>query len=138
MSPQNRNRQTQVAGIFLAVFASITILGWLINSSSLTTLEIPGNVTMKMNTAVGLLLAAIGLIGLGFPGNRFKKPGILIAAIVILIGLVTLLQHLSGSDYGIDTLLINDQITKTGFPGRMSPVTALNLSITGIALLLCI
>src|SRR4030095_5001873 len=54
-----------------------------------------------------------------------------------LIGLLTLSEYAFNQDFGIDQLLFKDVLTPDGaHPGRMSPVTALNLSLLGLSLLL--
>jgi PAS domain S-box-containing protein len=94
---------------------------------------------MKVNTAVGLLLCGISLWILTdeaahVPGRRLAQA---CAAIAALAGGLTLIQYASGWDLKIDQTLFRDRTTPEGLhPGRMSPMTALELLLIGAALLL--
>ncbi|NIO84302.1 MAG: PAS domain-containing sensor histidine kinase, partial [Candidatus Aminicenantes bacterium] len=53
------------------------------------------------------------------------------------IGILTLSQYISGTELGIDQLLMEHYITvETSHPGRMAPNTALCFSLSGIVLVL--
>ena len=59
-----------------------------------------------------------------------------IAALVIAIATATLAQNLLGLSFSMDELLFDDPVaTARGLaPGRMSPATALNFVLLGLAL----
>lgn len=125
------------SGIVIVVGISV-LLGWLFNISQLTRI-LPGFATMKANAALAFLLAGVSLgLVLIKPENHWLdliSKGA--AALTALIGLLTLYQYIFDWDLGIDQLLFNDtQGVETVYPGRMSPVAAVNLSMLGFALLI--
>ncbi len=95
---------------------------------------------MKANTALGFILAGLALWLLQrhpIPPSR-RTFAQLCAATVALLGLLTLSQDLFGWDLGIDQFLFKDTVTspETSVPGRMSPISAFNFFLSGLALLL--
>ncbi|MEW6570754.1 MAG: hypothetical protein AB1390_06230 [Nitrospirota bacterium] len=55
-----------------------------------------------------------------------------------MMGALTLSEYIFGYDFGIDQLLFYESSSAVGtsHPGRMAPNTALNFTMTGVALLL--
>jgi PAS domain S-box-containing protein len=124
-------------GIVLAV-GLLALAGWLLDIPTLTSL-LPGMATMKANTALGFILSGISLWSLNH--GQTKNPIRLLptgcAGIVLLIAVLTLGEYALNRDLGIDQLLFKDELTPQNIhPGRMSPATALNLFLVGLALLL--
>ena len=95
---------------------------------------------MKANTALGFILCGMSLWLLN--NKQSTRQTHLIAkayaVFAVLIAALTLGEYISNRDVGIDELFARDtsSISETSFPGRMSPVTALNLLLIGSALLL--
>jgi PAS domain S-box-containing protein len=122
----------------IAVAIGITVLGgWASNNATLKSI-FPGLVTMKVNTALGILLGGVGLIFLSpkkiGPSLRFGTAAL--AVIVSALGAATLGEYFFGWNLGIDELFFRDPIGSMGTsqPGRMSPATAFCFGLTGIAL----
>jgi len=115
------------------------LLGWLLDVHWLKSV-LPGLVTMKANTALGLILAAVALWLLRAEhGNRSERRlGQLCAFVVLLLGLLTFSQYLFGWDFGIDQLLFREtpEAIRTSSLGRMAPQTALGFLLVASALLL--
>ena len=88
---------------------------------------------MKFNTACCFILSSVALMQLrGRP-----RLSMLIGVLVALIGLLTIAEYLFNWNPGIDQWLVLDAAgASTAYPGRMSPVTALNFFLVGISLLL--
>ena len=125
------------SGIVLAV-GFLVLVGWLFNISQLKSV-LPGLATMKANTALAFVLAGLSL-SLDSIKRENQWVGFLAkgcATLAALIGLFTLSEYVFGRDLGIDQLLFKDTLTpEVAYPGRMSPVAALNLSVLGFALLI--
>jgi PAS domain S-box-containing protein len=117
------------------LFGLAVLVGWGLQVDWLRSV-VPGAVQMKANTAVGLLLAGVALWLRS--GQRRTGTATALSALVFAIGAATLLEYLSGHDFGIDELLFRDtsRVFSTT-PGRMSPFTAWALLLLGpsIALL---
>jgi PAS domain S-box-containing protein len=114
----------------------LSLLGWILDEPRLTDWFALG-ITIKANTAILIMLAAIGaLIHLFFPSARSAIRAI--GAVVAGVGALTGLQHLSGWDFGIDTLLFDEPsgAPGTSAPGRMGPPAAVSLTALGSALIL--
>jgi signal transduction histidine kinase len=129
---------SQAAGGVVIVIGLLVLAGWLFDVPELTGV-IPGLATMKANTALAFVLAGASL-WLTHPGdgNHWRdliSKGCALGA--ASIGLITVCEYLFRRDLGIDQLLIQDTLSPGAvFPGRMSPITALNLSLCGLALFL--
>jgi diguanylate cyclase (GGDEF)-like protein len=123
-----------LAGASLGIGA-LVLLGWAFDVQSLLTI-LPGQVTMKANTAVCFALGGIALASLCYPrGARLRAA---CASRVLLVGGLTLLEYLLGRSLGIDEALFRDPIVGGGTSqaGRMAPNSAFNLCLVGIGLLL--
>ena len=105
---------------------------------------IPGQPVIKFNAAVCLTLLGLSLWLLRKdghqPGSRTRKLwGQLMAAITALVGLLSVTEHLTGWDLGIDQLLFREPAADaffSGRPGLVAPITALDFLLLGLALLL--
>jgi PAS domain S-box-containing protein len=98
---------------------------------------IPGQVTMKANTALGFLCA--GLVLLILTGTHVTRRSQVIAAglatMVIAVGFFSLVEYLLHRDLGIDQLFFVDHF-QSPYPGRMAHITAVNFCLSGSSLLL--
>jgi PAS domain S-box-containing protein len=122
----------------VVVAIGITVLiGWAFHIAVLKSV-FPGLVTMKANTATGLLLCGLPLAILSRekvgPSLRFCIA--VLAGMAIALGSLTLGEYFFGWNLGIDELLFRDAIESVGTsqPGRMSPSTAFCFVMTGSAL----
>jgi PAS domain S-box-containing protein len=107
------------------------LAGWALELETMKSV-LPGLATMKPNTALCFTLAGSALAFRAKPGIRLVCG----TAVLILSGL-TLVQDITGADFGIDELLFRDtpvpgQIVA---PGRMSPATAVGFFMSATALL---
>ncbi len=131
-------RTSHAAGGIVIGIAVLVMAGWLFDISAFKTI-LPGLATMKANTAL-----AFGLIGISLllassnqEHRRLKLISNACAAFAILIAVLTLSEYVFGIDLGIDQLLFKDTSNPGALhPGRMSVVTALNLSLLGFATLI--
>jgi len=127
----------RLGAVLLMLLGSLVLLGWLWNVGFLTTV-LPGPITMKPNTAIGFLFLGVALFLLTWP-NKTRSLQLWCAAsaaLVSLAGLLTLSEYLSGANVGIDQLLFKD--VQLSFPGRMAHITAFNLIIAGLSVLLLV
>jgi diguanylate cyclase (GGDEF)-like protein/PAS domain S-box-containing protein len=144
MMPDPRNRYvsrlqawSRYAGAWTIIIGAIVLSGWLLNITSLKTI-VPGTTTTKPNTAVAFILAgsAVWLLQATAADRRRVWLWRACASLVGLIGLLTLSEYLFGWNLGIDELLFRDNGFTALFPGRMSPITAFNFLLLGLAILL--
>ena len=129
--------------IAVSLIGMLVLLGWMLDIGVLKGL--PGQVSVKANTALALTLAGLALLVLAArpasertPGaDRLRRLARGCAVLVVLIGVLTLGEYLAGWDLRIDQLLFQDSAgaVATSHPGRMSPLTALSLVLLGAALL---
>jgi PAS domain S-box-containing protein len=127
------------AALASAVVGLSVLLGWWLGIEWLKSV-LPGLVTMKANTAVGLVLASasLWLLRTERPSLWARRLGQLCALAVLLLGLLTFSQYLFGRDLGIDQMLFREPLGASGTscPGRMAPQTALSFVLVASALLL--
>ena len=119
----------------MCLFGGAVIVGWHFNIDSLKSL-LPGLPTMKANTAVAFVISgvALWLIHTFERGTAPVRLGRAASLAVATLGFLTLAESLFSLDLGIDELLVTDRAGFASFPGRMSPVTALNFLLIGLSL----
>jgi PAS domain S-box-containing protein len=118
------------------------LIGWFFDVPILTQWH-PLWVTMKVNTAIGVIIASLAAIGLHWIQSRATEQwlnAILLTLALTLsaIGLITLMEYLGFlNNFSIDQLIrVQPQATGDLSPaGRPSPVTAFIFLIDGIALI---
>jgi PAS domain S-box-containing protein len=124
--------------MIVIVVGFLVLVGWLLDISVLKSI-LPGLATMKANTALAFMLGGLSL-WLAHPRTENQRIELIAkgcAAFTVLLGLLTLVEYVSGWDLGIDQLLFKDTLTPENlYPGRMSPVTALNFCLLGFSLCL--
>ena len=127
----------KLASGLVILIGGIVILGWLLDIPTLKSIS-PAWVTMKANTAVGLVLGGTSLWLLSSGTRRSCRYAQILAAIVLGLGLLTLIQYLFSVNLGIDQLLFRESAGAVGTsaPGRMAANTALNFLLLGSSLLL--
>ena len=123
--------------LVVALGASV-LIGWAFDIAALKSV-FPGLVTMKANTALGMVLCggALALLSrkqVGTP-TRFWTTGM--AMVVIALATLTLSEDLFDWNLGIDQWLFHDEVhpVHASSPGRFSPSTAFSFILTGCALL---
>jgi signal transduction histidine kinase len=137
------NRAGRSVSITLALYATIgaivTLLGWLLDRQRLTDWNNDG-VSMFANTAVGVLCLGVALLIFRCGNNVAwqKSTTRFLATVAALIGGLTIFEHLSGVNLGIDTLLFNRPWGQraTTAPMRMGLPASTSLVILGTAMLL--
>lgn len=115
----------------VAALGFFVFLGWIFDWSVLKSLH-PSLVTMKANSSVLFILLGGGIWCASSDGAASRARRILGLA-VATVGGITLVQDLFAMNFGIDELLFRDPAS-TLYPGRMSPATALDFLLLGLAL----
>lgn len=90
----------------------------------------------KPNTAVGLLLLASSLLLLDSERGLLRAVSRGFAVCAALIGALTSFEYLTGMKLGLDPIRLGNQLGRGLHPGRMSAVTAIDLILLGVAILL--
>jgi len=128
----------RLVGALVAAAGGLVLVGWLLDIAVLKSV-VPGLVTMKANVALGFVLSGAALWALqsDAAGRGAFYTTVACALAVSAIGFATLGEYLFAWDLGIDQLLFAEPATsvETYRPGRMSPASALLLSLLGPALL---
>ena len=104
----------------------------------LTSLFLPGP-TVKTNAAVCLLCGGLAnLLFISPRARRWRPAAYVFAATTAIVGALTISEHVSGWDLGIDQLLASEPpgAQATMSPNRMGPPASAANSLLGIALLL--
>lgn len=115
-----------VAALISLVVGSVVLATWLQDGAAMQTL-LPGQVSMKANTAFGFVLAGFLLLVARYRHNALAVSArTLLEIVLLLLSALTFSQYLSGIDLGIDQLIADapgDSVL-TSSPGRMAPTTA--------------
>jgi diguanylate cyclase (GGDEF)-like protein/PAS domain S-box-containing protein len=122
--------------LLVALGGALVLFGWGAGIQAFKSL-FPGYATMKANTALCFCLTglALGLMQRWGPRSAWRTRGsAVLSCAAAALGLLTLVQYATGIDLGIDEALFAEQDGSP--PGRMAPMTAVNFSMAGAALLL--
>lgn len=132
--PPGIRRIPLAGGAAVAALGLLVLLGWAFHVEVLKSV-LPGLVSMKPNTAVGLAAAGAAVVLL--QGGRHARTRIALASIAGGIGLLTLAEYAADLDLGIDELLLRDDpgAIGTSHPGRMAPATALAFVLLSVGIL---
>src|ERR1700689_1745766 len=132
-------RVATMLGLLVVGIGALVLVGWRFDIAVLKSV-FPGRVSMKPNTALGILLGGFALAILS--REKVAAPArfwaTLMAAVMVAVGALTLSKHLFGWELGIDQWLFHDvgHLAGTSQHGRMSPATAFCMVLTSVALLM--
>jgi signal transduction histidine kinase len=115
--------------VVLAVALTV-LVGWALGIRILTS-GLPHLTTMKVNTALCLGALAVAVLR---PSRAVVRGS---AGLVLAVTGLTLVEILTGTDLGIDELVVPDRTAKPGIaPGQMAPATAVSLIALAVSVLL--
>jgi hypothetical protein len=120
------------------VGGAITLAGWALGIQRWTDWRGDG-ISMFVNTAICVIAAAVALVLISWPGPSWRIiAGRSLAVFVSTIGGLTLLEHLFGINFGIDTMVLARDWGQHAAmaPMRMGPPASTSLTILGVALVL--
>jgi signal transduction histidine kinase len=110
----------------------MVLVGWTLQMPVLTGLF--GTITMKTNAAISLLLCGMAVLLI----DRLRLVGGSLGVVAAGIGAVTLAEHVTGWDAGIDQALFTEAAgaLATASPNRMGVNASISVMLGGTALLL--
>jgi PAS domain S-box-containing protein len=124
--------------VVVSLGASV-LIGWTFHNETLKAV-FPGLVTMKANTALGMIScgAAMALLSIDQMANPIRLCIAFLAVGVIALGASTMGEYLFDWNLGIDELMFRDAVESVGTwgPGRMAPSTAFFFILSGVAVLM--
>ena len=131
-------RAVAVLGALAALIGGFMLVAWF--SGAAAQWSAAGAITMKTNTALGVVLASAALILLALRAQSRACcwAGLTAAVVILLIGSLTLSEHIIGWDLGIDQLLAKELpgALATASPNRMGLPASKSYVLLGMALLL--
>ncbi len=128
---------SQAAACIAVATGIIVLAGWAFDVPALTGFY--ADITMKANAAVCFIFAGLALFLLncnaGF--RNVQTLGFGLALVPTFLGVLTLMEHLSGWNLGIDQLLFSEPpgALATASPGRMGVNASISFTLCGVALL---
>src|ERR1700683_29088 len=129
---------TRIGCVLVGSAAVAVLCGWIFDIPRLTR-WLPGRAFMKINTACALLMASIALwlLHTHQQGSPWFRVARCVAVLLVALGGLTLVEHLSGLDLGIDQhILSGAQLSaQSAHLGRVSPASSFILTLLGLALL---
>lgn len=139
----NLRKGSLLAGIMVIVIGLLALVGWALNIEALVNV-VPGRVSMKPNTALGLIASSAALL-LWHQRSRqsvrparplVKQAALVLAGGVFTLGGLTLLEYSLGLDLGINQLIFegSPDAVDAAIGGRPAPNTAIAFMLTGSAL----
>jgi len=117
----------------IILFGLLIIISWHAQWRSILQM-LPNSAPTQYNTALLFILSGAGLFLL--TTSHFKRI-VWFGAVVASISSMTLLQYLTGRDFGIDQIFFKPFLeSATAYPGRMSPLAAICFIFIGAGILL--
>lgn len=127
--------------VFCAAYAliggGVTLVGWFAGLPRLTD-WLDSGISMFANAALAACCSALALLLARSGSARARLAAAMLGGGVAMLGSLTLLEHLTGADFGIDTLLIEPAwgAKAAMSPGRMGPPASTSFALLGMALVL--
>jgi len=111
-----------VVSSYAVIAGLLTLIGWFADVPVLTD-WVRSGIAMFANTAIASVCAGVALILAATPSRSAQRLSSGLAVLVLAIGGLTLFQHISGLNLGIDQLLVRPSwgIKAAVAPGRMGP-----------------
>jgi PAS domain S-box-containing protein len=128
-------------GALVLAGGAASLAGWIFSIERLKD-WVGAGIAIKPNTAIGIMSMGAALVlmsGSGAEGAAARRRvAAALAAFASAIGGATLLEHVTGRSFGLDTLLFEDVAgaRATAAPGRMGPPAATSLLVLGIGVLI--
>jgi hypothetical protein len=137
LEPAKARSIVAAAGVYAFLVGGLTLLGYALDVRRLTDWDDDG-ISMFPNAAVCAFLCGLALLLVAVGGMSWRIAVRMAAGVVGSIGGLTLLQHLSGVNLGIDTLLFERPWGQRAAmaPMRMGPPASTSYLIIGMGLLL--
>jgi signal transduction histidine kinase/CheY-like chemotaxis protein len=135
-SPEGASRYaTACAAAYAIVGGLLSFAGWAADIPRLTDWWGTG-ITIKANTAIGICIVGVA-IAAAAASWRMLPFARTLGFFAGVLGALTLYEHITSSDLGIDTLLFHEPpgAAGTAAPGRMGPPAAASFLALGAALL---
>jgi signal transduction histidine kinase/ActR/RegA family two-component response regulator len=130
-------RTAQAAAGLVGLIGLCGLIGWMTGNATLKSVY-SGGLSIKANASIGLVLLGLAMwLRMDAQARGWcDVASRLTAAVVGLLGALTLSQHLTGHDLGIDQLLFREApgALGTASPNRMGPPASLCLLLAGLAL----
>src|SRR5262245_24199327 len=105
-NPAWPQRLAIAAGICAVAGGVLTLIGWGLDLPRPTDLR-NGGISMFPNTATCAVASGLGLLVSGLPDRRWRALTPWLGTAVALVSGLTLVEHLTGIDLRIDTLLFD-------------------------------
>jgi signal transduction histidine kinase len=125
-------RLSTFCGILVIAVGLVVLVGWTLQMPVLTGLF--GTITMKTNAAIALVLCGAGVLLI----SRLRIVAAGFGLLAGTLGAVTLAEHVSGWDAGIDQALFTEAAgaIATASPNRMGLNACISVLLGGTALML--
>jgi signal transduction histidine kinase len=129
---------SEILSILIIIAGIVFLIGWALN---IPILKSPGSIFSTIKSNVALCFVFIGISLWLMQTKRINQRNIriakILAIIVTFIGLLTLIEHLTGYNYGIDQILFTELpgAINTSSPNRMAFNAALSLVLVGSSIL---
>jgi len=130
------NRIALIAAVVAMFVGALALTGWMLDMPRLRA-PIPGQVSIKVNSALGFLASGALLSVAQVRSSLLATISRWTLAILLFVGAaLTLMQYLLAVDFGIDQLFLqaSDDSILTGSPGRMAPTTAIGFIMIALAI----
>jgi len=125
---------SEAAAIVVFILGCMGMAGWLFDVPVLKSV-VPGLATMEANTALGLCLSGASLwLWKQKPDWAMQRLAQVSGFAVALLGTLTLGEYVVGREFGINDLLFRANAAQSPHTVRMSPLSALNFLLVGLAL----
>lgn len=127
-----------LATLSVFIFGCVILTGWLLDISNLKGSWAQG-INVKANTGICFILTSFSLLLYKSSSQRLSKAiGQVLGTFAFLVGFLTILEHLTGHNFGIDELFFREDVggIATASPNRMGPPASICFMLLGSTLTL--
>ncbi len=111
---------TRLASVFSGAAGCVVLIGWWLDIATLKNV-LPGLATMKPNTAVAFVFSNTALwlkLSASSRARYVRSLATTCAFVTFMIGLLTVIEYLTGSNFGLDQILFDLKTTRGHHPSE--------------------
>jgi signal transduction histidine kinase len=126
---------SKLMAVLVLAGSFLVLIGWHFNITLFKSIR-PNLPLIAPNSGVCLFFSSAALLLLNSGKKKIYPLAYFLASLVCLAGIITLMEYALKIDFGFSQIIFRNAVGTNGLPVRMSPQSAVNFLVIGLALLL--